>query len=196
MSSVEIRPVTGIAVEPWLDELAKLRIEVFREFPYLYAGDLEYERRYLDRYAQSDRSVFVLALEFNKLVGAATGLPLREADEAFLAPFRQLGADLHTVFYFGESVLKKAWRGQGIGHRFFDLREQYAEDFGFQNTTFCAVERSDSHPARPADYRPLDTFWRGRGYFPQAQLFTDFEWTDVGDSAPSYKRMQFWMRSL
>lgn len=40
MSSVEIRPVTGIAVEPWLDELAKLRIEVFRDFPYLYGGDL------------------------------------------------------------------------------------------------------------------------------------------------------------
>ena len=76
MSSVEIRPVTGIAVEPWLDELAKLRIEVFRDFPYLYEGDLAYERRYLDRYAQSDQSVFVLALEFNKadiLVQAGRG---------------------------------------------------------------------------------------------------------------------------
>ncbi|HAI24047.1 MAG TPA: GNAT family N-acetyltransferase, partial [Alcanivorax sp.] len=26
MSAVEIRPVSGIAVEPWLDELADLRI--------------------------------------------------------------------------------------------------------------------------------------------------------------------------
>ena len=76
MSHVEIRPVTGFAVEPWLDELAELRIEVFRDFPYLYEGNREYERRYLDRYAQSDRSVFVLALEFNRLVGAATALPL------------------------------------------------------------------------------------------------------------------------
>ncbi len=74
MSHVEIRPVTGFAVEPWLDELAELRIEVFRDFPYLYEGNREYERRYLDRYAQSDRSVFVLALEFNRLVGAATAL--------------------------------------------------------------------------------------------------------------------------
>ncbi len=49
MSAVEIRPVTGIAVEPWLDALAQLRIAVFRDYPYLYDGDLSYERRYLDR---------------------------------------------------------------------------------------------------------------------------------------------------
>ncbi len=196
MSSVEIRPVTGIAVEPWLDELAKLRIEVFRDFPYLYAGDLSYERRYLDRYAQSDQSVFVLALEFNKLVGAATGLPLREADDEFQAPFRQLGAEINTVFYFGESVLKKDWRGQGIGHRFFDLREQYAEDFGYRHTAFCAVQRPDDHPARPEGYQPLYPFWRRRGYFPQNQLVAHFDWADIGDSALSRKPMQFWLHSL
>ena len=77
MSAVEIRPVTGIAVEPWLDALAQLRIEVFRDYPYLYDGDLEYERGYLDRYAQSDRSVFVLALEYNRLVGGPLPRPGR-----------------------------------------------------------------------------------------------------------------------
>lgn len=196
MSHVEIRPVTGFAVEPWLDELAELRIEVFRDFPYLYEGNRDYERRYLDRYAQSDRSVFVLALEFNRLVGAATALPLLEADEEFQAPFRQLGAELGSVFYFGESVLLKPYRGEGVGHRFFDLREQYAADFGFLHTAFCAVQRPDDHPLRPDDYRPLDDFWRGRGYFPQNQLVAHFDWTDVGDAAPSRKAMQFWLHSL
>jgi len=196
MSTVEIRPVTGIAVEPWLDALAELRIAVFRDFPYLYDGNLDYERRYLDRYAQSDRSVFVLALEYNRLVGAATALPLREADEEFQAPFRQLGAELDSVFYFGESVLLKPYRGEGVGHRFFDLREQYAADFGFRHTAFCAVAREPGHPACPADYQPLDGFWRGRDYFPQNQLVAHFDWTDVGDSAPSRKAMQFWLHSL
>lgn len=196
MSHVEIRPVTGFAVEPWLDELAELRIEVFRDFPYLYQGDRDYERRYLDRYAQSDRSVFVLALEFNRLVGAATALPLLEADEEFQAPFRHLGAELGAVFYFGESVLLKPYRGEGVGHRFFDLREQYAADFGFRHTAFCAVNRPDDHPLRPEDYRPLDDFWRGRGYFPQNQLVAHFDWTDVGEAAPSRKAMQFWLHTL
>ena len=114
MSTVEIRAVTGIAVEPWLEELAALRIEVFRDFPYLYDGSLRYEREYLDRYAQSDRSVFVLALEFNRLVGAATALPLEDADEEFQAPFRDAGLPAEQVFYFGESVLQSPYRGQGI----------------------------------------------------------------------------------
>lgn len=196
MSAVEIRPVTGIAVEPWLDALAQLRIAVFRDYPYLYDGDLSYERRYLDRYAQSDRSVFVLALEYNRLVGAATALPLREADDEFQAPFRQLGAELDSVFYFGESVLLKPYRGEGVGHRFFDLREQYAADFGFRHTAFCAVARPAGHPACPADYQPLDAFWRSRDYFPQNQLVAHFDWTDVGDNAPSRKAMQFWLHSL
>ena len=196
MSSVEIRPVTGFAVEPWLDELAALRIEVFRDFPYLYDGDLAYERSYLDRYAQSDRSVFVLALEYNRLIGAATALPLLEADTAFQAPFRELGAELSTIFYFGESVLLPDYRGQGIGHRFFDLREQYAADFGFRHTVFCAVQRPDDHRARPENYRPLDAFWQSRGYTPQEGLVAHFDWTDLGDKEPSRKPMQFWMHTL
>lgn len=56
----------------------------------------------------------MLALEFNRLVGAATALPLLEADEEFQAPFRQLGAELGSVFYFGESVLLQPYRGEGL----------------------------------------------------------------------------------
>ena len=87
MSAVEIRPVSGIAVEPWLDELADLRIRIFRDYPYLYDGSVEYERDYLDRYARSKQSVVVLAMEYNRLIGAATGLPLNDADPEFVAPF-------------------------------------------------------------------------------------------------------------
>ena len=76
------------------------------------------------------------------------------------------------------------------------LREQYAADFGFRHTAFCAVAREESHPARPADYQPLDAFWRARDYFPQNQLVAHFDWTDVGDNAPSRKAMQFWLHSL
>ena len=91
MSAVEIRPVSGIAVEPWLDELADLRIRIFRDYPYLYDGSVEYERDYLDRYARSKQSVVVLAMEYNRLIGAATGLPLTDADPEFVAPFERHG---------------------------------------------------------------------------------------------------------
>lgn len=118
MSAVEIRPVAGVSVEPWLDDLAVLRMEVLRDYPHLYDSDLDTEREYLARYTRSDQSLFVLALENNLLVGAATAMPLKDAESHFQWPFRQLGNDLPTVFYFGESLLLPAYRGQGIGHRF------------------------------------------------------------------------------
>jgi GNAT superfamily N-acetyltransferase len=194
MSALEIRPVSGIAVEPWLDELADLRIRVFRDFPYLYDGSMAYERDYLDRYARSEHSVFVLAMEYNRLVGAATALPLRDAGAELQAPFQTHGPDPEQVFYFGESVLLPKYRGQGVGHRFFDLRELYAQDLGFPITAFCAVVRDRDHPLRPAQYHPLERFWEGRGYRPQDQLTTTLAWQDVGQARASDKTLRFWLR--
>ncbi|MGI9574965.1 GNAT family N-acetyltransferase [Alloalcanivorax xenomutans] len=194
MSSVEIRPVSGIAVEPWLDELAGLRIRIFRDYPYLYDGDESYERRYLDRYARSDRSLFVLALEYNQVVGVASALPLEDADQELLAPFQQRGLAPERVYYFGESVLLPEYRGQGIGHRFFDLRELYASDFGFSTTAFCSVVRPVDDPRRPDGYTGLEPFWRSRGYRPAAGLTTGFFWRDRGEQEETRKAMQFWLR--
>ena len=194
MSAVEIRPVSGIAVEPWLNELADLRIRVFRDYPYLYDGSPAYERDYLDRYARSEQSLFVLALEFNRLIGAATALPLTDADPEFMAPFEQYGPAPERVFYFGESVLLPDYRGEGIGHRFFDLRELYARDFGFDVTAFCAVVRDPDHPARPGDYRSLEPFWEKRGYRPAPSLTARFPWRDLGEDEETEKTMRFWLR--
>jgi hypothetical protein len=44
---MEVTQLRGREIEPYLQEIAGLRITVFREFPYLYEGDLEYEMAYL-----------------------------------------------------------------------------------------------------------------------------------------------------
>ena len=194
MGDVHIETVTGAAVTPWLDPLASLRIRVFREFPYLYDGDPAYERDYLAGYAASPDSIVVLALDAGNVVGASTGVPLVHADAAFQAPFLARGMAPETVFYLGESVLEPAYRGRGLGHAFFDQRERQASALGALYTSFCAVVRPEDHPARPADYRPLDSFWRGRGYQPAAGMTTRFPWRELGESAESHKQMQFWLR--
>jgi hypothetical protein len=38
-------------MNPYIPELARLRMEIFHEYPFLYAGDVEYEYRYLKKYA-------------------------------------------------------------------------------------------------------------------------------------------------
>ncbi len=193
--AVRIDVLSGRAARPWLDALAALRMRVFREFPYLYDGSLEYERDYLAEYAESDSSVIVLALAGETAAGCSTGLALIDADGAFQQPFQQSGLALDDVFYFGESVLDPAWRGRGIGHAFFDQREAHARALGFAVTAFCAVQRPDDHPLRPAGYRPLDGFWKKRGYQPRPDLVTRFGWKDIDQPAETDKRMQFWIRS-
>lgn len=198
MSSVdvEIRRARGSELKDCLDALAELRIQVFSEWPYLYDGSAEYERRYLADYVKSPDGIAVLAVARGRIVGCSTGLPLLAADRAFQAPFVTAGFDLSRLYYFGESVLEKSWRGQGIGHRFFNEREDHARDSGFSQATFCAVKRPQDHPLRPCCYRPLDAFWAKRGYAPRDGLQTHFSWKDIDQPAETTKSMQFWLRDL
>jgi hypothetical protein len=58
------------------------------------------------------------------------------------------------------------------------------------------VIRPTDHPLRPADYRPLDGFWQKRGYKRLEGLVTHFSWKEIGETKPSDKPMEFWMRTL
>jgi len=188
---------TGEAVAPYLADLARLRTTVFRDYPYLYEGSPDYESEYLTAYARSPRSVFVLALDRDTVIGASTGIPLLDDQPAFQAPFREKGYRLEEVFYFGESVLLRDYRGRGLGHRFFDEREAHARRLGgFALTAFCAVERADDDPRKPAGYRPNDAFWIKRGYRRQNDLFCTLEWKELGYEVASPHLLRFWLRPL
>lgn len=194
--AIEIKRLTGDAVRHALGDLAALRISVFRAWPYLYDGTADYEAQYLQRYAETEGAVIVGAYDGVRLVGAATGAPLGDELEAFRAPLQARGHDLSRIFYMAESVLDPAYRGRGIGHSFFDERESHARALGFQEAVFCAVIRPSDHPGRPADYAPLDPFWRKRGYERLDNVVVAFPWLDVGDRQETEKPMQVWHRAL
>ena len=194
--NLRVEALTGAALEAALDHVAQLRIAVFRAWPYLYDGDLAYERRYLQTYRDSPGAVLAGAFDGARLVGAATGTPMEDHAADFAAPFAATGLELSDVFYCAESVLLPEYRGQGVGHRFFDIRERHARRLGRRYVAFCGVMRPDDHPARPPGYHPLDAFWRGRGYAPLPGVVAEFRWTDIGDSAETAKPLQFWMKEL
>lgn len=198
--AIAIEALTGERLQAALPDLGRLRMSVFRDFPYLYDGTAENEARYLERFARADRAVIVAAIDRragDRVVGVATAAPLAGEDPRFREPFETAGLDPSRVFYFAESVLDPAWRGHGVGHRFFDERERHARSFGdYDHAAFCAVVRPPDHPARPDDYSPLDIFWEKRGYRRVPGLIAHFGWKDIGDAAETDKPMQFWMRRL
>ena len=193
---VQIRVLTGAALDAALDDVARLRMAVFRDWPYLYEGTLEYERRYLRNYQTSANSVLVGAFDGEALIGASTGAPMEDHAGEFSAAFAETGLALPDIFYCAESVLLPEYRGRGIGHAFFDAREAHARALGRAKSAFCSVVRPEDHPARPAGYRALDSFWRGRGYAPLPGAVAHFFWTDVGEAQDSRKPLQFWIRDL
>jgi len=194
-NNIRIERCSGQALQRWIPDLARLRIEVFRDFPYLYDGTLEYEQKYLQTYIDNPESVIVLALDDDKVVGASTALPMKYETEELKKPFIEHYYDLEQVFYCSESVLNKAYRGLGIGVRFFEEREAHARDLvGFKHITFCCVERPIDHPRRPKDYVPLDAFWNKRGYVKHPELRTTYLWKDLDDEDETPKPMTFWLK--
>lgn len=196
MNSLTYITRKGGEIESVFEDLGWLRIAVFRDFPYLYEGSLEHEKDYLKTYSHSERSFLFAVYDEQRMVGATTCIPLSDETPDIREPFEKAGMDIDSIFYFGESILLPAYRGVGIGHRFFDEREKHALSFGtYKTTCFCAVEREANHPAQPENYRPNDEFWTKRGYRKEPALQSTFQWPDLGEKIASEKPMIYWLKN-
>ncbi|MGR4896089.1 GNAT family N-acetyltransferase [Stenotrophomonas sp. LARHCG68] len=195
-SPLTLAALRGPELLPVLDDVARLRIGVFNDWPYLYQGSLDYERDYLAAYAATPDAVCVVARDGDAVVGASTGLPLLDDGAAFRKPFEEAGLDPAQVFYFGESVLLPSYRGRGIGHAFFDAREAHARALRrFAITAFCAVDRAADDPRRPLGHRDNDVFWHKRGYARQPGMTLQLLWHEVGQGEVMHP-LTFWTRTL
>ncbi|CRI65037.1 conserved hypothetical protein [Thiocapsa sp. KS1] len=197
MSQLHVECRTGADLIADLPALARLRIQVFREYPYLYKGDAEYEERYLRTYADATDGVIVVVRDGDRVVGASSALPLAAETPNVIEPFKSHGYAPDRIFYYGESVLLPEYRGLGLGRRFFEEREAHARALGrFDLACFCAVERPHDHPQRPRHYRPLDGLWAKQGFVKQPQLRTTFSWRDLDEAEETPKPMVFWLKHL
>ncbi len=193
---VEFKQYHGREIGSVVHELGLLRIQVFKDYPYLYEGTLQYEEKYLELYENAPDAMLFAVWLGEEMIGATTCIPLKNESSEVQEPFKQAGLELDKIMYFGESILLSKYRGLGIGKRFFDKRENHTANCGGYNEMyFCGVERAENHPLKPENYKPLDLFWISRGYKP-ANLVSYFEWKDIDEESPSLKKMNYWKKAI
>jgi len=158
---------------------------------------VDYERTYLHTYVRSPRSLAVLVYDGDTLIGASTGLPMADETPEFQRPFVEHGYDIGAIFYCGESVLRRDYRGRGIYKHLFEAREQHAASLpGITLCTFCGVLRAADHPQRPPGYAPMNAIWQRFGYSERPELQTQYVWKDVDQAEPTAKTMRFWTKTI
>ena len=196
MSSLRVQTFAGSEIATYLTELAALRCEVFHEYPYLYKAQQSNEERYLADYSAQPQSFFVMVFDDTQLVGCASSKSLAGATEPILQDaILRGGYDQSELFLYGESVLHKGYRSQGIGHVFFQEREDYGRAQGFRYACFFAVERPQNHPQRPTNYQDLDLFWQSKGFRKTSVNFY-LAYQEYGATIETPKLFSFWIKKL
>lgn len=194
---ITVKSFTGSIEEKYIVELAKLRIEVFKDFPYLYEGSMDYEKAYLKTYDDSQDRIIVIAFDDQKIIGASTGIPMEFETDNIKKPWVDQNFEVEHIFYYGESVLLKAYRGKGVGVQFFKHRENWVKELKrFNLITFCGVVRPHNHPLKPDNYSPLDDFWGKRGFVKTENLACRMSWKDINEETESEKLLHFWYKNL
>lgn len=195
MEKLNYKIVHGKEIIPYLEDMGKLRICVFWEYPYLYEGNLAYEKDYFKEYTENENSIVIMLFDDTKMIGLSTGLPLSGVSENFQNQFKNVGLNPEEIYYFGESILLPDYRGKGYGNLFFDLREKQANKLTYPYTLFCSVIRPENHPLKPANYRPNDVFWKKRGYEKLINQTCQMKWLDRGEKEETFKELVFWRKS-
>jgi GNAT superfamily N-acetyltransferase len=189
-----IKLYKGSAIRPFISDIARLRISVFREFPYLYDGNYEYEQQYLSKFSQNPNALIAVAFNSEKVIGAFTGLPMRDEDPSILAAIPL--ENQSSSFYLSEVVLLKEYRKRGIGIHLFKTFEDFILQLNEYNRIyFASIIRPENHPLKPTDYKSADLLWAQNGYIKTATTCF-LSWKEINEAEPSQKELAIWEKVL
>lgn len=185
--------IRGSEIERHVDHLERFRIEIFREYPYLYDGSMEYERTYLGRYSRNPESYLLLLQDAHGIMGACTGIPLNGEDNEFQNAF--VGENKDEIYYIGEIMLRADSRGKKLGSRLLSTALGLIDSERYKKVSLCTVDRGLHHPQRPGNYCSPDHLWTKFGFEKSMNLLAYFAWKDIGQDIETQKPMNIWLRN-
>jgi GNAT superfamily N-acetyltransferase len=185
--------IRGQEIENYIDHLGRFRIEIFREYPYLYDGSIEYERVYLSRYSLNPESLLLILQDDRGIIGACTGMPLTGEDFEFQNAF--VGENKDEIYYIGEVMLRADSRGQGLGSSLLSTALSLIDFSRFKKVSLCTVDRGLNHSRRPRNFCPPDYLWEKYGFVKSDNLLTYLAWKDIGDEIETHKPLNIWFKN-
>ncbi len=197
----QIKSFKGKEILPFIDELGSLRVKIFREFPYLYDGDLETERRYMSGFANSNKSVLIAVFLQEQMVGFIigtaldSGLPIT-ADAHDL--FSSKNLPVNNYYYIGDLVLLEEHRSFGLATKLLKLIETFAADNGYCSTCFLTVFREPDHPLKPKGYKDTARLWEFRKT-KKMNLSISYPWRTFiseSESVMLQNTLDFWEKDI
>ena len=197
----ELEKLNGEATEKYIKDLALFRIDNFRKYPYLYDGNMVYEKKYLQSFSKNNNSLIYVAKINNEIVGISTAVPLESEYEIVKGTgrkFTEVGLDVKDFYYFGEIIIRTEYRGKGIAAYIFKIQEEDAKKKGYKGSCFLVVDRKKDHPLKPKDYIEPDGMWSHMGYR-KTDISMDFEWPTIQvDSVSKVMKntMVYWIKTF
>ncbi len=194
---VKIEVLKGNEVIPYLRRLAELRIVFYRDYPYLYEGNLTEEENYLSLYADSKNSLLVVAKEGSKMIGAITGLPLLESQEENRELFMHKLSTAEHIFHVGELVLLPEYRNADIQKRLYrQFEKSVMELAGYDAISVCEIERPSYDSKESNESFFVESLWENNGFVKQPHLHNYYRWKEVGDMKNTDHLMVYWIKSF
>lgn len=201
MINPTIRLVINNDIINYLDKISEFRIKEFKEFPYLYEGNEEYEKSYIKGFIEGQNSVLGIVEIDSNIIGVATAMPLRceaEIVKDVELEFHKMGFKIDEFFYIGEVIVKKGYRGNKISSRLLETVEKYFLNLGFKYACLSTVERDIEDSRRPKNYSDIDKLCLYNGYT-KTKIYSDYSWpmkSDDGSIREVVNEMVYWIKKL
>lgn len=193
-----IELLVGLAIQPYLEEAAHFRVEVFSEYPYLYEGTVEFElNEILPVYVRSKESAWVIAKENDRIVGILTGIPLSETSPNIHSPFLQSNISMEPYYCLADLMVLKEYRGKGIGKSLYYAFEKFVRTKpSYRYIAFYEIYRAPNDPKRPEDYHSLDPFWLKRDFVKYPELNFEIPWPEIESTKDCIHPMVYWIKPV
>ncbi|AIT09265.1 hypothetical protein LO80_04300 [Candidatus Francisella endociliophora] len=189
----------GLEIDKFLNDVIDLRIKVFREYPYLYDGNLEYEREYFKDFIKDSTARVILVKDADKVVAVATSIALSNAhlcDDTH-KPFVEKGYDVERFYYYGEIMIDQDYRNQGISKQIYQLREKEAKSLGFDKLCFATIIKDSDNI--PADYFDPNKMWKSMGFVERLDMRVECSWPKIqadGSTKEQTSGLNFWIKEF